>query len=597
MRPARACIVVGLFLAIGLAPAGRATAAPACPISYGTADNAKPNKLYLYFPTVADATFPQFGMTSPLAAFNVANLTSYTGTAAALRDAVTDVVADDYCEFDVQVRQTTTAPPTTFARRNTVGIGTDDNDGAFGLAQAVDAGDPTAVDFAREWAGSYQSQFGGAGGALNGANSTLKRWARGIGGTAAHEAGHNYGLAHGDDSTSVAGEDVNTRHLMAAGSTFTGEQRVGYRRHFSNRTFSILAANVGLSIQTMHNWDLVNPNAQTAFRLRMDFLSTMTSAILSWSWLGPSSPWSTPTVTKLSGTTTFKGTTYNRFRIEWSTPKAWSGGASGQVPGGGQFHVGATFSGVDFNQPDPIIITNTQLLDSGGTPLTLQPRLAGYDAGTLDAADGSFDVRFFNVRSAQPILIRNLVVRQLPRVLSLNAMNAGARGRLFDWTGHPFSAWPKTQRTLLKKSRLLKRGQGIAVTVARLSQPRHIFERWNERNCKTQDNINGTPDVARCVPGYSIDLFPATTFYLTGTVVVPNAKHWNRKRKRYVVSELTSQLFVQIGGRRPDLNKNRVDDAIDIATGHSKDENKDGVPDEAQRPGSVLQGALTWVRV
>ncbi len=43
-----------------VAPAS-AGAAPACPISYGSADDAKPNKLYLYYPTVADATFPEFG--------------------------------------------------------------------------------------------------------------------------------------------------------------------------------------------------------------------------------------------------------------------------------------------------------------------------------------------------------------------------------------------------------------------------------------------------------------------------------------------------------------------------------------------------------
>jgi hypothetical protein len=33
----------------------------------------------------------------------------------------------------------------------------------------------------------------------------------------------------------------------------------------------------------------------------------------------------------------------------------------------------------------------------------------------------------------------------------------------------------------------------------------------------------------------------------------------------------------------PDLNENRVDDAVDIASGKSRDRNDDGVPDEAQR--------------
>ncbi len=64
-----------------------ALAQSTCPINYGGADNAKPNKLYLYFPAAADNTYPEFGIggltTSPAAAFDTANLTSYTGNAVA----------------------------------------------------------------------------------------------------------------------------------------------------------------------------------------------------------------------------------------------------------------------------------------------------------------------------------------------------------------------------------------------------------------------------------------------------------------------------------------------------------------------------------
>src|SRR2546428_5870691 len=111
-------LTTGILLTVlAVAPA---SAQNTCPISYGTADDAKPNKLYLYFPATDDATFPEFGMalgtpTQPAHRFDVAELGSYTGTAVQLRDAVTNVVAVTYCEFNVQVRQTTTAPPTTFA--------------------------------------------------------------------------------------------------------------------------------------------------------------------------------------------------------------------------------------------------------------------------------------------------------------------------------------------------------------------------------------------------------------------------------------------------------------------------------------------------
>ncbi len=43
-----------------------------------------------------------------------------------------------------------------------------------------------------------------------------------------------------------------------------------------------------------------------------------------------------------------------------------------------------------------------------------------------------------------------------------------------------------------------------------------------------------------------------------------------------------SHLYYQIAGRHPDLNRNGIDDFIDIAGGRSKDANGDGVPDEVQ---------------
>ena len=117
-----------VVVALGLSSA---IAGPNCPINYGPYADAKPNKLYLYFPLVDDASFPEFGTkdykTSPLHRFDSSELPAYAGTSGDLRNAIHDVVADLYCEFNVQVIQTTTPPPTTFARRNTVGVGTDAN--------------------------------------------------------------------------------------------------------------------------------------------------------------------------------------------------------------------------------------------------------------------------------------------------------------------------------------------------------------------------------------------------------------------------------------------------------------------------------------
>lgn len=166
----------------------------------------------------------------------------------------------------------------------------------------------------------------------------------------------------------LPGEDAVSRHIMHAGSNVNDEQRAGDRRHFSDAEFSLLASNVGLSIQTMHNWDLVNPNSTAGQKFRLTFLSTQPSMLMTWSYGGSKSPWINPTVSASLGTQVFKGTTYNPYRITWQTGHGWSGGPSGEAPAGGEFHVSATFSGVDFNQPDPIIITNSELLDGSGTP-------------------------------------------------------------------------------------------------------------------------------------------------------------------------------------------------------------------------------------
>jgi hypothetical protein len=535
-----------------LSAARAASAAPTCYINYGGAENAKPNRLYLYFPASNDATYPEFGFsgltTSPAHKFDPTELTSYTGSAADLRNRITDVVVDDYCEFDVHVEQTTSAPPATFARRNTVAIGTDTDptaSGTFGLAQNVDTGDLIPVDFARVWAGTYQTLYGGSGGALNGANSTLDRWARSIGGTAAHEGGHNFGESHGDGLILGPGEDVLTHHIMASGTHFSGEDRAGYRRHFSDHEYSILASNVGLAIQTVWNWDFVNPNAQTGVKLRISILSPLPSLIVSWFYNGNRSPWINPAVAGPSGTQVFKGTTYNKYTLTWSAGQPWINGSPGQVPGGTQFHVGAGFSSVDFNAPDPIIITDVALLDGSDNPLPLHPRFASYDAGSVDQADGAFNVHFFNV-AAQNLIVQNVVVQDLPRVLSLNQMVVG--GRMVDPRGRPFRPFSEGVRRLFTQPTYLKRGAVLNVPVARLNQRRYIDEVVDERACNSQDRLKGA-DTAKCTPGRNVALFPSTTTYITAQVVDPQAKHWDPQRKRYVIGPLASTLFYQIAGR------------------------------------------------
>jgi Ca2+-binding RTX toxin-like protein len=581
VRELRTAAAAGLLGLMVMAWSPGAAAQARCPLSYGGADSAKPNRLYIYFPTAADSAFPATSsLTGNLAAFNIADLTSYTGTADDLRNRIRDVVVDDYCEMNVQIISTTTNPDTLTpapARRNAIGVSTADAGGLYGQVQTVDIGDATAVDYGRVAAGSYVSQHAGTGGVLAGANGTLERWANAIGGTVAHEAGHNFGLQHSDDTASRTGEDAVANHIMPAGANVPGANRVA-KRHFSDITFGILASNVGLSVQTVHNWDFVNPNNVNAAQLRIEVLSTAASLVLAWSYDGDQSPWRSPTVTKLTDTLTFKGTIYNRYNVTWSTANpAWTQ-AAGVAPPGAKIHVGATFTDVDFSATDPVIVRDVVLLDAAGSALTLHPRLFGYDSATFDTADASMNLNMFNADAARPLEVRDIVVRQLPRIASLFSMLQGVGP--FAWDGVPILPW---RTTTCPGGQLV---DTLVCPIAKLNQVRNVFfNRQDEGG--PEDRAGGLHDSAGpfdgndFAPGISVDLFPATSVYVTAKVVDPNAVFWNPSLGRFVQGPLETGVFYQFTGRHPDLNKNGKDDFVEIASGTAPDGNGNGIPDEA----------------
>lgn len=560
-----------------LLAAGEVVAAPSCPIEAPAINAAKSHKLYLYFPTADDPSYPNFATgTTPADHFDAAQLSPGIGTTAQLRDRIHDVVVDDYCEFDVQVLETTTNPDNMAsppALRHTVAIGSDANGGAgaWGVTQVVANPD---VNHGRVWGGAYVGCEGGDGnggcsmeGALTGANATLDHWAQAIGGTAAHEGGHTYGLAHTDDDPPgptncgqngagpAPGEDAYTRHLMPAGCYLDGDSRTQFRRHISDNDYGILATNVGLSIETMHNWDLVNPNAQAGRSLAIDFLSQKPSISVDWFWNGSSSPWINPTVSGPMGTATFHGQTYNRYRITWTTPNPAWGGASGTVSGGGQFHIGATFTGVDFNTPEPIIIQNVTLFDAGMNALALHPRLPIYDAGSVDSASDTFNLHF--IRPPGPLLrLVGAEVMQLPRVASINSMTG--EGRPYSFDKQPIRPWSvgKCAPQYLREQ--------INCTVARLDARPHVLVVHKLGEPNVYDCSKGPPTVGReqkgdnrginasdgpACAGAFHDPFPSTTVYVIATFV-DVAKHWDPAKKAYVVGPVESKVFYQFAGVR-----------------------------------------------
>jgi hypothetical protein len=598
---------VAISLLVGpaaLCLASSAAATPSCPIEDQTIENAKPNKLYLFFPAAADPNFPESGCTlntgpcfsgatpskvQPAQPFDISLLTDYTGTATDLESAVSDVVTDDYCEFNVQVFSTTTVPPTTFANRVTVAVGSDENssvDGLYGIAQEVDTSDGIPVDYARTWAGTYQVLDGsgtGGDGLLSGANSTVQRWAFAIGGTAAHEAGHTFGLSHADGAATKPGDTDITTHIMPAGGSVPHSARVGFRRHFGDTEYGVLAASVGLSVESLHNWDYTNTNSVNATSLQIEVLSTSAQLHISWFYGGNLSPWTNPTVSAPTGTRSFKGTTYNVFDLTFSTGQAWANGAAGTVPPATAFHVGAAFSEADFSVPNSIIVSNVTLFDSTTTALTLHPRMVGYNAGALDATDGTFALGLFAVdNAAAPLTITDIVVQQFPRVLSLQ--NMVQNGAMTSFDGAPVVPWSTITSSLGgpvgSTTQLLQLGA--------MSQGRHIL-----RNETGQCGEIGVPRDSTTNPefvndcpsqGTALDLFPSTTTMVSATVTDPNATHWDPAQQRFVIGPVVSRVFFQVAGQHPDLNRNGIDDTIDIIDGTSVDTTPhDGVPDEVQR--------------
>lgn len=567
-----------------------------CPTGWSLTSNR--TKLYLYFAAAADATFPEYYtdevVTSPLNPFNVSDLDASIGTTAALRNRIIDIVKEDYCEFDVEIAPTTTTPSPTESQWQIVGIGSDAETDAgsdlFGVAQDVDLNNSDPQDYARVFARSFSNAYGGVGGALNGANSTLERWATAVGHTVSHEAGHNFGLMH-SDSTARPGEDEQNFHMMATGSTgLTGEMRASRNRHFGDREYEILGHNIGLRISTLYNWDFINPNAEDAHSLVLTLLSPTSTLTLNWFYGGSTSPWTNPTVAS-AGTQSFQGTTYNKFTLTFNTPKAWGGGPNGVVPGGVEFHVGASFA-----QPDLVLVYETRLKDNGGSNLSLHPRMVGFNAGAADVATGDFAIRAFNPDPSSALIIESLQVSLLPRMASIDTMVEGAR--LQDVRGVPIPMREPGKSFVGTRSLEVK--EFADVRLASFTDDRFVDQYYDSTNCKKGRRQDGAKDVATgeieyCPQGWALSLFPSTYVYVVATVVEPNVQHWDRTQGRYVTGPLRSKVFYQFAGTIPDFNKNGVDDLIDIRTNISKDANKNGIVDEAEKgPRSPILPWWLW---
>jgi hypothetical protein len=171
-----------------------------------------------------------------------------------------------------------------------------------------------------------------------------------------------------------------------------------------------------------------------------------------------------------------------------------------------------------------------RLFDADFHTLPQRPNWLGFDAGTFD--DGNLNIRFLNFLD-RPLTLRDVVVQDLPRVMSINAMMRNEPIR--DIFGRQFDPWeregPLAQPTPIQAT--IQPGDELAVAVAKRSQGRHISIQRRESTCMD----TGTGRGLRCNAGITVDdLFPATTMYVTATVVD--------------TAGAESHLFYQIAGRR-----------------------------------------------
>jgi len=533
--------------------------------------------LYLYFPTSEDTDFPSpmFNeTTTPLAEFDAADLDPALGTTAEYRDAITERVKTDFCEFDAQVVQTTNANGTTNPTPTddnwfVVGIGSDPGGGFYGVC--------CDSSMARVFAGQFaaDAQPGGRfDGLLTSGDGTLNRWANAIAGTTSHEPGHSSILGNPGHGSAAARptEDAQQNHLMATPTS--GQDRIE-DRHFSDTSFEALAGALGLYEQTLSNWDFINPNDSDADGLRITVLvddDADTPAIGS-VYDGGLSPWGDADIT-LNGSMTFQGTNYDRYEITFTDPQNWNNGGEGEIPAGEEFHVGV---GLTTNY-----IVRDVTLTSGGSDMTLHPRVVGYTPdGSFNPETGDYHLTV-SVPDPEngPLLISDVRIRHLPRTLAINEMVAS--GAMIGVDGRSLVPWQDRDGSDVEI------GSSAELPVANLAEPRAVdFFREADPECGSLPKPQPIPDhsfleMPYCEEGPVLGLFPSARVYVEATVTDPDARYFDRTTGTMVTGPLSNRIFIQFTGKIPDLNGNGVDDAIDIDTGVCEDVNANGVCDSAE---------------
>ena len=549
------------------------------------------DEILLYFPTATDASFPNWaahppaiwgstGVTSPAEPFDVDQLVPGTSEPAMI-DEIASQVREDFAEFSVEVN-VTRAPyvaPMLDERRRTVAIGSDrrvvwnpaGNRFKICVGQAASF---LGNGLVRIWADSLDPAFSVLGNTLCSPPSfSFVDFANAIGSYVSHEVGHTYLLDH-CDARSRPGEAPETSHLMSDFGSDTcsiGSPTVslpcstlrGTNRHFGDTAYSALASSIGLRVNSLHAWDLENPNPEAACEFHVDVSTPSSSLTVLWNDLGALAPWGAPSVTSLG----MSGGEY-RYRITWDAPKPWSGGADGVVPSGGTFHVGLAIA------ETRVSVRGTLLRGTIGASkvdLALSPRVPLYDSPVLTASMPClFEFNWVNP-SPMPLELHDVRVAFIPRLLDIESMNAEE------------IATPRSRSGLSIEPFRVEQAEPI-VLPAKSSSRLVIASLTDERDVDLPadpPDPDVDPDAPLSVSGFRprriLSLFPSTVVYVTARVVDTVGDGVVRR------AHTSSRIYHAFTGFVPDCDCSGVDDAVEIASGALTDADGNGMPDECER--------------
>ena len=307
----------------------------------------------------------------------------------------------------------------------------------------------------------------------------------------------------------------------------------------------------------MHNWDLVNPNAQTAHRFRLTFLSPQADA-------GDvvdlrrhrAARGARPTLSA-NGTQTFKGTTYNRFRLTWSTDKAWNGAAARRGARRRRVPRRRDVLGHRLQHAGPDHHHQERAARLGRHPLRAPAAAARLRRGggrqrrrrVRDSTSSPSGA----VRHRHP---RTSSVRELPRVLSIDAM-VPRREALSTRSASHSSRYERHAQGRLRRSRTLKRGATLRVPVASMADERHLLDVVDADDCDVGDSAGRPATARRASRAGTSGCSRRRRSTSPRRVVQPDARCGTGGASATCARDLESRIFYQLGGIHPDLNKNR----------------------------------------